>query len=107
MFSLKERRFRGDLILLYNCLEGGCVSWGWSVLPGNSDRMRGNGLKLCWRMFGLAIRKNFFLGRVVNHWHRLPREVVGSPSLEVVKERVDVYLGRGSVGLVVAGGWLD
>ena len=26
------------------------------------------------------------------HWHRLPREMVGSVSLEVFKERVDVAL---------------
>lgn len=36
--------------------------------------------------FGLDIRRNF-PKRVAIHWHRLPRETVGSPSLEVFKKR--------------------
>ena len=47
--------------------------------------------------------------RVVMQWHRLPREVVQSPSLEVLKSRVDVALrdvgsGRGGGGLTVGPG---
>ena len=54
---------------------------------------RVNVLKLCQGSFRLNIRNNFFSARAVRQWHRLPREVVESPSLEVFKNRVDVALG--------------
>lgn len=40
--------------------------------------------------FRLDIRSNFFSARAVMLWHRLPMEVVQSPSTEVLKNRVDV-----------------
>ena len=53
--------------------------------------MRVDGLKLHQGRFSLDIRLNSY-GRAVRHWHRLPREVVELPSLEVFKNCGDVAL---------------
>ena len=53
-----------------------------------------------------CIRRDFFSGRVVRQWHRLPREGLQSPSLEVFRKGRDVALSN-----VVSGqggdGWAD
>ena len=51
----------------------------------------------------MDIRRNFFSKRAVLQWHRLPREVVQSPSLEVFQSCVDVALRTWSVSMVGMG----
>ena len=62
-------------------------------------RTRGNSIKLQQGKFRSDIGKKLFLERVVQHWHRLPRTEVESPSLEEFKSR---GYGSWGCGLVVA-----
>ena len=97
LFSLEKRRLRVDLNVYFRCLhhlKGGCKADGarlFPVVPG--DRTRGHGHKLRHSRVPLKIRKHFLTARVTESWHRLPREVVESPSLEIFKSHLDVVLG--------------
>jgi len=93
LFSLNKGRLREDLLNASKYLKGVCEEDGarlFSVVP--SDRTRGKGHKLKYRKFHLKMRKNFFALRVMEHWPRLPREAVESPSLEIFKPHLDKVL---------------
>ena len=60
---------------------------------GQCDRSRGYGFKQRHGRSRLDIRRKFFTQRMVSHWNRLTKEVVGDPSLEAFKARLNVALG--------------
>ena len=75
MFIWGKRRLWGDFIEAFLYLKGAYKQeenqlFTWS----ESDRTRGNGLNT---------------QREMRHWHRLSREVVDAPSVEVLKARLD------------------
>ena len=94
MFSLEKRRLWGDLVAAFPYLKGAYKQEGSQLFTRvDNSRTKGNGWKLKERKFRLDIRGKFFTMRVVRCWHRLPREAVGAPSLEVFKARLDGALG--------------
>ena len=95
LFILQKRKFWGDITVAFQYIKRACKQEGdqhfmWS----DSDRTRGNGLKLKEGRFRLAVRKIFFTQRVGRHCHRLPREVVDTSSLGTFRARFDGALSN-------------
>jgi len=89
LFSMGKRKLRGDLVALFQYLQGAYSESGaglFSLVTG--DRTREMALSCTRGKFRLDIRKNFFTERLVKH----PREVVESPSLNVFNNCLDVVL---------------
>ena len=91
--SLRKTKLKGYLINVYVYLKGGRrqmdESRFFSVV--HTIKIRINGLKLEHRMFLTNMWKNSFMIRVMEHWNKLPSEVVESP-MEIFKTHLDAYL---------------
>lgn len=60
LFSLDERKFKGDLINVCKFLKGGCKDRARFFSVVHSDRTRDSGHRLKYRIFHLNIREHFF-----------------------------------------------
>ena len=79
--TLETRRLRGDQIEVFRILNG----------YENIDRnifFTVKEEKLC----RLYIRKFSFSQRIVNEWNRLSADCVGASSVNIFKNKIDIYL---------------
>lgn len=58
-----------------------------------SDRRRGNEHKFAVSV-GTPNTKKHFTVQMTKHWHRLPKEVVGSPSFEIFRRHLNMVQGN-------------
>ena len=79
-----------SILIIY--LQAGSQADGARFYSGVSrERTKGNEHRLEHRKFHTNTRKNFFTVRVTEHWNRLPREVVESPT-EIFRIHLDTDL---------------
>ena len=57
-------------------------------------RTRGHGVTLAKKQCRLDIRKISFSQRTVNEWNRLSADCVGASSVNIFKNKIDIYLRR-------------
>ena len=72
MFSLGKRRLQGDLTVAFQYLKGAYEQERERLfMRMDSDRTRGNGIKLRLGRFGLDTRKYLFSVTVIGCWNVL------------------------------------
>ena len=57
-------------------------------------RTRGHGVALAKKQCRLDIRKFSFSQRIVNEWNKLSADCVGARSVNMFKNKIDIYLRR-------------
>ena len=91
--TLETRRLRGDQIEVFTILNGyENIDRNIVITVKEEIRTRGHGVtkKQC----GLDIRKFSFSQRTVNEWNRLSADCVGASSVNIFKNKIDIYLRR-------------
>ena len=93
--TLEIRRLRGDKIEVFkivNCYEDIEKNMFFKLKEGS--RTRGHKAALVKEQSRLDMRKYSFSQRVINEWNKLPNECVNVSSVNMFKDRIDIYLIR-------------
>lgn len=90
MYTLQERRKRGDLIQLFKFIKQNEIE---ALQFSTEYRTRGHELKLYKSQFNREGRKHYFFNRVVDEWNALPAYIVKSKDVKGFKESLDRHWG--------------
>ena len=93
--TLETRRLRGDQIEVFKILNGyENIDRNIFFTVQEERRTRGHGITLAKKQCRLDIRNFSFSQSVVNEWNRLSADCVGASSVNIFKNKIDIYLRR-------------
>ena len=91
----KTRRLRGDQIEVFQILNGyENIDRNIFFRVKEERRTRGHEVTLAKKQCILDIRKCSFSQRIVNEWNILSADCVGASSVNIFKNKIDIYLRR-------------
>ena len=92
---IETRRLRGDQIEVFKILNGyENIDRNIFFTVKEERRTRGHGVTLAKKQCRLYIRTFSFSQRTVNEWNRLSADCVGASSVNILKNKIDIYLRR-------------
>ena len=91
LYPLKDRRQRGDMIMVYNILNGRVNMDSEKIchFMKGSQITRSHNYQLQGNICRTEMRKNAFSQRIILPWNQLDPFTVVSPSIDCFKERYD------------------
>jgi len=93
LYSLQQRRLRGDLIETYKILTGKeKINSDQLFQKATTTELRGHSLKLYKKSSRLELRQHFFSQRIADHWNKLPDDVVSAVTISSFKKRLDIWM---------------
>ena len=93
--TVETRRLREDQIEAFKILNGyENIGRNNFFLVKEERRTIGHGVTLAKKQCRLDIRTFSFLQRTVNEWNRLSADCVGASSVNIFKNKIDIYLRR-------------
>ena len=93
--TLETRRLRGDQIEVFKILNGyENIDRNMFFTVKEERRTRGHGVTLAKKQCRLDIRTFSFSQRTVNEWNRLSADCLGANSVNIFKNKIDIYLRR-------------
>jgi hypothetical protein len=95
LFSLEQRRSRGDMIEVWKILNGReNIDMNELFTLDESSITRTNGFKLVTRRFAMEVAWNSFSYRVISEWNAIPHIVVNCQTLDAFKLNLDKHYRR-------------